>query len=196
MVVVTLAGVMLSSNSPDPEGEPTGVATLGAASAPVVLIYYTDYECAACREFVRVTLPALRQRYVDAGTLRIVVRDLDRATDTAGIANAARCAGEFGKYWAFQDAFVAALDSFVPRTLERMAQRAGVPLDPFTRCVASDRYAPELREGRARARALGIVDPPAFVVIRRTQRIDRADVVTGDLQMAAFDTLINRTRGR
>ncbi|HEX3511031.1 MAG TPA: DsbA family protein [Solirubrobacteraceae bacterium] len=53
---------------------------LGAATAPVTLVYFGDLECPVCREFTLTALPSLIQKYVRTGKLRVEYRSLETAT--------------------------------------------------------------------------------------------------------------------
>jgi hypothetical protein len=172
--------------------EPTGAAALGVASAPVVLIYYTDYQCAGCRAFATQTLPELRTRFVDAGALRIVVKDLDTSPESAAIANAARCAAEFGKYWPFHDSVVVVTGAALSRgTFQRIAANIGVPADPFDRCLTRRRHTREVQGETARARRLGVEMLPAFALGGRNRRM-WPRVIGRGVSAEMLDTMIDR----
>jgi hypothetical protein len=36
----------------------------GPATAPVVMVYFTDFQCGYCRKFVKETLPKLEEQYI------------------------------------------------------------------------------------------------------------------------------------
>jgi protein-disulfide isomerase len=174
--------------------EPTGEATLGVAAAPVVLVYYTDYRCSSCRVFATETLPELRTRFVDTGVLRVVVKDLGLSVESVVIANAARCAGEFGKYWLFHDSILVATDAQASAgTLNRIAAHIGVPADPFSRCVNARRHVSKIQSETARARRAGIREGPAFAVGRRDRPL-RLQV--GVIRTATLSSWISGEVGR
>ena len=181
---VACIGVRSSSNV-------AGVATDGAPSAPVTLLYYTDYRCIACRAFAARTLPALRRRYVETGSLRIVARDLASDDGSRTIANAARCAGEFGKYWAFHDSVSASLDPMTTARLEQAAKSIGVPSDPFARCVGSGRYDAIIRTRAAAARADRIEGSLVVFVGRSTEHLNRIEIDADGRGLLQIERLIS-----
>ena len=77
----------------DPEITPFD-KVLGAQDAPVTVIEYSSFTCGHCAAFHNETLPALKERYIDTGVLRLVFRDfpLDGLALRAGML--ARCAPE------------------------------------------------------------------------------------------------------
>jgi hypothetical protein len=176
------------SGAPPRDLELHAAATLGSASAPLTLVYYTDLRCAECRAFATNTFPELRRRYVDSGKLRIVIRDVALDRESALGAMAARCAGEFGKYWAFHDSLSSTNDSLTVAALTRIAAQTGVPTDPFDRCMASGRYAssakqPEMRRGPFEGRV------PLFV-LDQPSHSGAQTVIAGRLSIATIDSVL------
>lgn len=81
---------------------------IGAASAPVVMQLYADFQCPACRMFVTNQLPGLVNDFVKPGTLRIEARDIDilgtgSPDESLELAVGAACAAEQDRYWQFHD---------------------------------------------------------------------------------------------
>ncbi len=61
---------------------------IGKADAPVVVAYWTDYQCPFCKKFETNTLPTLIEKYVNTGKLKIVFKDfqfLGSDSQTAGL---------------------------------------------------------------------------------------------------------------
>lgn len=72
------------------DGIPQSGAVLGSPKAPVTLVEYADLQCPYCAEWTHRAFPALVERYVRQGKVRIVFRglaflgtDSDRALRTA-----------------------------------------------------------------------------------------------------------------
>ncbi len=49
---------------------------IGARTAPVTLVQFTDFQCPFCGRFASETLPGLYTQYVQTGKVRILVREL------------------------------------------------------------------------------------------------------------------------
>ncbi|QQR54983.1 DsbA family protein [Candidatus Peregrinibacteria bacterium] len=50
-------------------------ASIGSDDAPVTIIEFSDFQCYWCGRFHADTLPSLLKNYVDAGIVRLVIRD-------------------------------------------------------------------------------------------------------------------------
>ena len=75
---------------------------LGDASAPVTIIEYASLTCPHCAEFHQDVLPALKERYIAPGKVRLIYRDFpldERALEAAVLAH---CAGP-ERYFGFLD---------------------------------------------------------------------------------------------
>jgi protein-disulfide isomerase len=82
--------------------------SLGAATAPVVLELYSDFQCPACKQFVTLQLPRLVTEFVTPGSLRIEARDINllgkgSVNESLELAAGAACAAAQGRYWQFHD---------------------------------------------------------------------------------------------
>jgi protein-disulfide isomerase len=92
-------------------------STLGRAAAPVTLQYFGDLECPVCSDFTRGALPAIIQKWVKTGKLKVEYRSLSTATGNAeaggtepeGTFNeqqlAALAAGRQNKAWDYLELF-------------------------------------------------------------------------------------------
>ncbi len=88
----------------------------GSEDAEIVLVEFTDYECPYCAEFAGVDVIPTRpidegqsykqivENYVETGKVKYILKDLPLHGATAiKVAEAARCAGDQGKYWEMHD---------------------------------------------------------------------------------------------
>lgn len=70
----------------------------------VTIIEYADFQCPFCGKFFKEIGETLIKDYVDAGKVRFVYRDFAfLGTESTRAAEAARCAGDQGKYWEYHD---------------------------------------------------------------------------------------------
>jgi protein-disulfide isomerase len=82
------------------EGIPQDGTTLGRADAPVTIRLYEDFQCPACAQSARETLPQVIERQVKPGDVRLVSETLAfLGPDSVSTARAALAAGEQDRYW-------------------------------------------------------------------------------------------------
>ena len=89
-----------------------GAYALGSRDAPLTMVEFTDFQCPFCQRFHVNTFAELKRDYIDTGKLRFVSRDLplDFHPNAMQAAEAGRCAGEQGQFWAMRDRMNASPD--------------------------------------------------------------------------------------
>ena len=138
-------------------------AILGNANATVTLIEYGDYQCPYCGEFFSQTEPQIIQNYVNTGKVRFVFRDFAfLGPESTAAAEAAQCAEDQNKLWAYHDALYAAKVAdaakggqeddgfFSTAELLKLGQQVGLNMATFTSCVNNNTDAEHRRAGKER----------------------------------------------
>ena len=115
LIVVFAGGIFGGGGAKDLVTPPTSYSgitqtgeSVGAASAPVVIEVFSDFQCPACKLFVTTELSSLLTDFVKPGLVRIEAKDIDiidrgSSTESLRLAVGAACAGDQGKYWEFHD---------------------------------------------------------------------------------------------
>jgi protein-disulfide isomerase len=100
------------------------------------------------------------------GRVRLVFKDLPLPFHTRAPAahEAARCAAESGRFWAYHDRLFAEQPAFQREDLVRYAVDLGVDRTAFTRCLDERRSKAAVEADVAQARALGITGTPTFII--------------------------------
>lgn len=113
---------------------------LGDPAAPVTIIEYASLTCPHCAAFHHSTLPALKERYIDTGKVKLVYRDfpLDQLALQAAVL--AHCAGP-ERYFAFLDALFATQQTWARAddpiaALKQIARLGGLPEAQADACLA------------------------------------------------------------
>jgi protein-disulfide isomerase len=171
----------------------TGVQ-VGRADAPLTLVEFADYECPYCRQWQVQCYEQLKKDWIDTGKLRFISRDLplEFHPHSNAAANAARCAGEQGKYWELRRVMIindTQLDSLSMRVY---AADLGLDSTRFGACLASRRFASEIRKDVTDAAAVGITGTPTFVMGRTTRGGIEGTVVVGAMPYTDLDTRLRK----
>lgn len=78
----------------------------GNNNAKITIIEFSDYQCPFCERFFTQTEGQLKKEYIDTGKVKFYYRDYPLSQIHPGAqkaAEAARCAGDQGKYWEYHD---------------------------------------------------------------------------------------------
>lgn len=161
--------------------------SLGQAAAPVVLIEFTDFQCPYCKRAHDEVLAALKKKYVDAGKVRLVSRNLPLPfhPNAEPAALAALCAGEQGKFWPMRDRLFVNMEALSRADFLKAAEELKLDVPAFTACLDSKRFAPQIARDKQDAAAAGITGTPSFVIGRAS-----GDKVTGLLMIGAKSTAV------
>jgi protein-disulfide isomerase len=85
-------------------GIPQDGTRLGKAGAPVTIQLYEDFQCPACGQFARETLPEVIECHVEPGDAKLVSETLVFiGPDSILAARAALAAGRQDRYWQYAD---------------------------------------------------------------------------------------------
>ncbi|WP_299529301.1 thioredoxin domain-containing protein [uncultured Streptomyces sp.] len=149
--------------------DPADGLAVGRTDAPVVLVEYADFRCGYCGKFARDTEPALIEKYVENGTLRIEWRNYPLfGAESERAARAAWAAGRQGRFHAFHRAAFAEgakERGFDAARLLELAETAGVPdLDRFRTDLDSGAAEAALRADRAEGTRIGVSSTPSFLI--------------------------------
>ncbi len=169
---------------------------LGADDAPLTLVEFTDYQCPYCSRFFATTLPGIKEKYIDAGLVRLVIKDLPLAMhpNARSAAVAAHCAGEQGQFWAMHDSLFANNRQLQDEHLAQYAHDIGLDPERFQECLGSDRHDAMIDADVAEAKSQGITGTPTFIVGRTTDNVIEGVKLRGvqpvETLRAYFDTLL------
>lgn len=189
---ILIAGVMISGsvlylvnktpNSASPEENPISVQAttvtdrdviLGDPKAPVTIIEYGDYQCPFCERFFSETEPLIREKYVNAGTVRMIYRNFAfLGQESIDAAEASECAKDQKKFWAFHDGIYkkektdgTENNGNLNRSLFMgIAKDIGLEEATFASCIDSKKYASVVQKEMTDGRDAGVDSTPAFFI--------------------------------
>ena len=138
--------------------------SIGAASAPVTLIEFSDFQCPFCQR-VAPTLKQVQQAYGDK--VRIVWKDFPLTQihpQAFKAGEAAHCAGDQGKFWEYHDRLFANQQLLQPADLKKHAADLGLDGAAFGACLDTSKYGERVRDGVAEGTRLGINSTPTVYI--------------------------------
>ncbi len=167
----------------------------GAATAPVRIIEFADFQCSHCANFALNVAPAIEAEFIETGIASIELRHFPfLGAESFAAAEACECAGDQGRFWEYHDLLFqrqGAVNSGVFST-ERLKRYGGDVAElfadfdtgAFEACIDSGAKRRVVEEQLAEGRALGVTGTPAFIIGNQ--------LVPGVLPLDEFRALIQR----
>lgn len=164
---VDIAELMKEGSLPD--------QVLGNANAPVTIVEYASMTCSHCATFHTDAFPVLKEKYIDTGKVRYILRQFPLDPLAYAGALLAQCAGE-GRYYPMVDLLFkqqrnwAKLDGAEAALLE-VSKQAGFTQETFNACLQDQKTYSALQAIRQKAlEKFGIDSTPSFFINGRIQR--------------------------
>lgn len=200
---VIAVAVIYSVNNPSPKnagkGETAAIAALpavtsndfvlGEANAPVTIVEYGDFQCPFCGKFFKDTESVLRENYIKTGKVKFIYRDFAfLGQESLWSANAARCAGEQGKFWQYHDYLFnnqrgENQNAFSKNNLKSFAAALSLDKEKFNACLDTDKYSEEIKKETKAGGEAGVQGTPANFI--------NGTLYVGALPTATFTQIID-----
>ncbi|PYE85332.1 DsbA family protein [Phyllobacterium leguminum] len=168
-----------TSNAPAPEGTVDTAKlyapgklkdeVLGNADAPVTIVEYASMTCPHCAEFTEKTLPAIKQKYIDTGKAKLILREFPFDPRAAAAFMLARCAPD-GRYYPMVDVLFKQQDQWAvaqdaEAALLQIAKLAGFTPESFKACLTNQQLLDDLNATRERGeKEFGVTATPTFFI--------------------------------
>lgn len=165
-----------------------GAPFRGGTQAPVTIIEFSDFHCPFCSK-VQTTLSQVLARYGDK--VKLVYRHLpiDQLHPQARrAAEAAACANEQGKFWAYHDRLYASGADASLEKLKSLAQEAGLDVAGFESCLSGGKHQQAIQKEIEDAARIGLNATPSFLINGR--------FFSGAQPLEAFVRVIEEELGR
>ncbi|HEX6769868.1 MAG TPA: thioredoxin domain-containing protein, partial [Candidatus Binatia bacterium] len=161
----------------------SGAPSKGGESAVVTLVKFEDFQCPYCKT-VQPRFSELLKKY--DGKIRIVHKDLpldEIHPQARQAAEAARCAGDQGKFWEYHDRLYEGSPKAAGDDLKIYAKAIGLNVEFFERCFNSGKFKAAVQNDLAEGAQLGLSGTPAFFINGRE--------LSGAQPLEAFTAIID-----
>src|SRR5215469_8800924 len=151
--------------------------------APVTIVEFSDFQCPFCKKSES-TLNDLLAKY--RGLVKLAYMDFPLGEihpEAQKAAEAARCAGEQGKFWEYHDALYA--DQTKLKGADLLAHARALNLDEksFRSCLDSGKFASKIQADLGQGQKLGVAGTPGFFI--------NGVFLSGAQPQAEFDKIID-----
>jgi protein-disulfide isomerase len=159
------AGTITSSLSLD------GFPSKGAASAPVTVVEYGDFQCPACGYFATTMEADFTRDYIDTGKVKFVFHDfpLSQHANAIVAAEAARCANDQQAFWPLHDLLYAKQAEWensaqpIPQFIT-YAEQLKLDRGAFESCLNTHKYNSAIVQAQQDALKAGVNSTPTFTI--------------------------------
>ncbi len=173
---------------------------LGNPEAKVALVMYEDFQCPFCEVISGLQentplLKALKQRdsswtpfipgvindYVKNGKVLFVYRDWAfLGPESTRAAEAARCAGDQGKFWEYHDYLYSHQKgenegTFSDSNLKSFAKELKLETSSFNKCLDDSKYAEAVADSRNKGAEAGVSGTPKGFIVKKGKVVSTID---------------------
>ncbi len=162
---------------------------LGSPAAKVAIIEYGDFQCPFCGRFFQTAEKQIIEAYVKTGKAAFVWRDFAfLGEESFRSAEAARCAGEQGKFWDYHDHLFNNQQgenegAFSDPNLKRFAKELKLDETKFNSCLDSGKFRKQVEATSDSGRSVGVNGTPATFV--------NGQLVSGAQPFSVFQKVID-----
>ena len=162
---------------------------LGDKNALVTIVEYGDFQCPFCGKFFKDTEPVIRENYIKTGKVKFIYRDFAfLGQESFWAANAARCAGDQGKFWQYHDYLYGNQQgenqgAFSKANLKNFAASLSLDKEKFNACLDSNKYDEAVKKDSKAGADAGVQGTPGVFINDR--------LYVGALPTATFTQIID-----
>jgi protein-disulfide isomerase len=142
---------------------------LGKADAPITIIEYASLTCPHCAHFDVTVLPKLKEKWIDTGKAKLILRDYPLDEPALRAAMVARCAPA-DRFYPLIDTFFAQQEQWVTSrdyraALEKLVKLGGMSEKEFKACISDKKLEDQVAQSRLTAsQQLGVDATPTFFI--------------------------------
>ena len=142
---------------------------IGAEDAAITIIEYASYSCSHCAKFAESVYPRLKEKYIDTGKVKFILRDYPLDEPSLRASQLSRCAAKedyesLSKVlfstradWAYHKNF--------PEKLENIAKILGISGEEFHECMSNKQLEEAIMTNRLDvSKAFNISSTPTLII--------------------------------
>lgn len=162
--------------------------SVGDPDAPVTVVEFSNYSCGYCKDFAERVEDGFMSEYVDPGQVYFTYVNIPSNNEQSlSAAEASYCAADQDRFFEYKDllfTYSGYTDAYSESNLINYAASAGLDVDQFRTCLASDSYADAYLADYEYARSVGLTGTPSFL-------INGKELVSSSELIPTVDELLN-----
>ena len=141
---------------------------MGEENAPVTIVEFASMTCPHCAAFHAQTLPAIKEKYIDTGKVRMIFREFPFDPRAEAAFMLARCSND--NYFPMVDTLFKQQENWARAedaagALLQLARLAGFSQESFQACLTDQKLLDDIRAVRTRgAEEFGVDSTPTFFI--------------------------------
>ena len=137
----------------------------GIASAPVLIVEFSDFQCPFSKRFYQETFPQIEKEYISTGKVKFAYRDfaLNFHQFAKPAAILARCAGKQGKYWQMFDKLLMG-NSLDNEVFKKYTRELNLNLNLCVKCQDMPEINEAVNRDTTDAGTFGVEGTPSFFI--------------------------------
>lgn len=161
--------------------EGTGSYSMGTDKPKITIVEFSDFACPYCKNsFYKIREISLK--YIH--DIKYIYRDMPLHEESAGLALAARCAGEQGLFWQMHDRLFQDQGVKSEEDLSGLAVQIGADTTKFEECFKSKKYLPQIQKDYLDGQDLEVVGTPVWFI--------NGNKLSGDLPIEMWEEIIGQ----
>lgn len=143
---------------------------VGDPDAPLTITAYEDFRCPHCLNYTANNEPEIIENYVKTGQVRLIFQNFAvLGPESVNAGRGAECAAEQDLFWEMhhelflEHAREGQSMDYSDGAVRNMAETAGLDLDAFDTCYASDATLNAVQDQSSTARSFGLTGTPGFL---------------------------------
>lgn len=182
-------GAVANSGEALAQEGPMGDIAMGSADAPVTVYEYASLTCNHCAAFHLQSFPQIKEKYIETGQVRWVIRAFPFDPAATAAVMLARCSGP-DRYYNFLDVLFEQQQQWAftgnpGENLEALAKQGGFSSDSYKACLENQEIFDHVRAVQVRAQEVHSVrSTPSFFV--------NGEKVEGALPFEQFEEVIQK----
>jgi len=202
LLVLLAIGGAFAAHAEGPAGSPDAAKALavqpedrilGKPDAPITIIEYASLTCPHCAKFAVNVLPKLKEKWIETGKAKLIMRDYPLDERAMRAAMVTHCAPP-ERYYPFAEMFFAQAEQWVMASdyravLEKLAKLGGMSSNQFAACISDKKLEDQIAQSRLTAsQQLGVKATPAFFI--------NGENFTGEPTLDAIDQILSRSAAK